>query len=159
MVTISAWPPIIGTVTNALVNTVVNRESGFLDSIKKEWPQSCFHSSRAMVTGKVSPEPWVFGGHKKGNRRSCRRRVTRQAVTGPVTAKRAVSRRASRTFFTPPECVKTVKVRRQVRTIGTRFGVRTVQVRTRGSHFWFAPANANSADDYQRGYHEKLPEQ
>lgn len=34
-------------------------------------------------------------------------------------------------------------VRRQVRTIGTRSGVHTVQVRTRGSHEKFAPANAN----------------
>lgn len=36
-------------------------------------------------------------------------------------------------------CAKTLIVRRQVRTIGTRSGVRTVQVRTRGSHVRFAP--------------------
>lgn len=57
-----------------------------------------------------------------------------------------------------PMCAKPLKVRGQVRTIGTRFRVRTEQVRARSSHFWFAPANANPADGYQRGYHEKLSE-
>lgn len=33
-----------------------------------------------------------------------------------------------------------------------------VMVRTRGSQVRFAAANANLADGYQRGYHEKLPE-